>query len=90
MFQFRLFSGTAYLTGLNLAIPSMGSGQNIPVYVTYSPVGIFGTASGSFSSISLTYIKYIDQNNGIASVSTPSILAPTMKLVGSKACSFVN
>jgi hypothetical protein len=77
-------SGVAYLTGLDLQIPSDGSGHIQAVYVSYPPVGPYGVASGTLSSITLTYVKYVNLANGTSATYTPSVSAPTMKLVGSK------
>ena len=52
-------SSVAYLTGLNLVVPVGSGGLNVPVYMTYAPVGsnMAGT-SGSESYAELTYVKY--------------------------------
>ncbi len=77
-------NGVAYLTNLNIAVPSGGSGVNINALVSYPTVGINGVPSGTTSQISLTYVKYADMGNNTISTITPSILAPKMMLVGSK------
>ena len=85
-------NGVAYLTGLSLAVPNAGGGLSQDVYVSYAPVGVNGTPTGSTSRIALEYLKY---NAGGSTVSVCTTLiacggtsmtavpAPTMKLVGS-------
>jgi len=74
--------GIAYLTGLSLAVPVGGDGLNQEVNVSYSEVGINGIASTTTSAITLTYVKY--SSGGTTTTLTPSIVASTMTLVGSK------
>lgn len=87
-------SGVAYLTGLALDVPNGGSGLSQEVFVSYSPVGTNGVASGSTSRVALEYIKYT--SGGTTStlctaavgscgttMSAGGVSAPTMKLVGS-------
>lgn len=75
-------SGTAYLTGLALAIPNGGSGLTQDVFVSYPEVGTNGIAPGSTSALTLTTIKAT--SGGTTTTSTVSVAAPTMTLVGSK------
>ena len=52
-------SGVAYLTGLNLVVPTTGSGLNVPVYMTYAPVGTnLAGVSGATSFVEMIYVKY--------------------------------
>ncbi|MEK9130411.1 MAG: hypothetical protein AAB526_03400 [Patescibacteria group bacterium] len=75
-------TGIAYLTGLNLLVPVGGDGLNQEVSVSYTTVGEGGIASTTNSAITLTYVKYTSGNTTTAFV--PSVVAPTMILVGSK------
>jgi hypothetical protein len=75
-------AGTAYLTGLNIAVPNGGSGANVNAYVTYAEVGTNGIASNTSSVLTLTTIKSTSGNT--TTTSTVSVAAPTMTLVGSK------
>ena len=74
--------GVAYLTGLSLVVPNGSSGLNQDVYVSYPEVGTNGVVSGTTSQLSLTYVKYT--SGGTTTTFSPSIVAPTMTLVGSK------
>ncbi len=87
-------NGVAYLTGLNLSVPNGGAGLYQDVYVSYSPVGTNGIATGSTSRIALEYLKYTSGNTTstlcTAAIQTcttvqtaATVAAPTMKLVGS-------
>jgi hypothetical protein len=71
-------NGVADLTGLNVYVPNGGS-ANLDAYLSYPGVGVNGIASGSTSSITLTYVKYI--SNGTTSTITPNISSPTMTLI---------
>ena len=55
----NVFSGIAHLQGLNITVPTGGSGVNVNAYMTYAPVGTnqAGT-SGDDSFVELTYVKY--------------------------------
>jgi hypothetical protein len=53
-----IISGTAWLTGLNLAVPNAGAGLDIDAYASYPDVSINGVLSGSVAKLSLVYIKY--------------------------------
>jgi hypothetical protein len=73
---------TAYLTGLNIAVPNGGSGLNQDVYVTYSEVGTSGITPVTLTAVSLTAVKYT--SGGVTATFNPSVSAPIMTLVGSK------
>ena len=74
--------GTAYLTGLSIAVPNGGSGTNVSVYVSYPEVGTSGVASATASTLTLTTIKSTSGNT--TTTDTVSVAAPSMTLVGSK------
>ncbi|MDB4939613.1 MAG: baaA1 [Candidatus Doudnabacteria bacterium] len=74
--------GVATITGLNIAVPNGSGGVNVPVTVSYSPVGVTGVASATTNSVALTYVKYVA--GGTTTVITPNVAAPTQTLVGSK------
>jgi hypothetical protein len=90
-------SGVAYLTGLSLAVPNGGSGLTQDVFVSYSPVGTNGMNTGATSRLALEYIKYTG-GSSTATISTTAlggsgltaVVAPTMKLVGSRPALTVN
>ena len=73
--------GVAYFTGLSIAVPPGTVGVFVPVYISYPPVGIAGLPSGTTSTASLTYMKF--NCGSTTTISTPSITAPTVTLVGS-------
>lgn len=75
-------SGVAYFTGLSIAVPAGGSGTNVTVYLSYPTVGLTGLASGTTSTVSLTYIKFAC--GGTSNTATVALSAPTMTLVGSR------
>jgi len=50
-------SGTATLTGLNLAVPISG-GLTQNVGISYAPVGTSGIAPGTTTVVGLSYVKY--------------------------------
>jgi len=75
-------AGTAYMTGLNIAVPNGGSGVPITVYVSYAAVGSSGIASNTASTLTLTTIKSTSGNT--TTTSPVSVAAPIMTLVGSK------
>lgn len=81
-------AGTAYLTGLNIAVPNGGSGVGVNAYVSYAEVGSNGIASNTSSTLTLTTIKSTSGNT--TTTSTVSVAAPTMTLVGSKPTVAVN
>jgi hypothetical protein len=77
--------GTAYLTGLNIAVPFGGSGINQDVYVTYAKVGQGGVQSGTTSQLTLTTVKY--QSGGTTTVigngtGLTQVSSPIMTMVG--------
>jgi hypothetical protein len=74
--------GTAYITGLNIAVPNGGSGVNVNVYVSYTEVGTNGIASATTTAITLTTIKWTSGNTTTTTGSL-TVAAPTMTLVGS-------
>jgi hypothetical protein len=74
--------GTAYLTGLSIAVPNGGSGTNVNVYVSYTEVGTNGIASATTTAITLTTIKWTSGNTTTTTGSL-TVAAPTMILVGS-------
>ncbi|HUD44042.1 MAG TPA: hypothetical protein VMR41_00710, partial [Patescibacteria group bacterium] len=85
-------NGLAYLTGLSLLVPNGGGGLTQDVYVSYAPVGVSGTPTGSTSRIALDYIKYSSGGAtttigtvfaGVNPATMSAVPAPTMKLVGS-------
>lgn len=75
--------GTAYFTGLNIAVPNGGSGVNVDVFVSYPEVGTSGIASATTSAITLTTVKYTS-GSSTATLTSLTVAAPTMTLVGSK------
>lgn len=75
-------SGVAYLTGLNLSVPSGGSGLTQDVFISYSEVGTNGILPAATSAVALTEVKYT--SGGTTAVLTPTVTAPTMTMVGSK------
>jgi hypothetical protein len=81
-------AGTAYLTGLNIAVPNGGSGVGVNVYVSYAEVGSNGIASNTSSTLTLTTIKSTSGNT--TTTSSVTVAAPTMTLVGSKPTVAVN
>lgn len=78
-----VISGTAYFTGLSIPVSTGGSGTNVDVYVSYPEVGSNGQTSGTTSAITLTTVKY-SSGNSTATLSSLTVAAPTMTLVGSK------
>lgn len=81
-------SGVATVTGLSIAVPNGAGGTNVPVTVSYSPVGTTGVTSGTTDSIALTYVKY--NAGGTTTVIAPSVTAPTLTSVASKPTLAVN
>ncbi len=81
-------AGTAYLTGLNIAVPNGGSGVNVNVYVSYAEVGSTGIASNTSSTLTLTTIKSTSGNT--TTTSSVSVTPGAMTLVGSKPVVAVN
>ncbi len=77
-------SGTAYMTGLSIAVPNGGSGVNVDAYVSYPEVGTSGLTSATTSAITLTTVKYTSGNSTstLTGLTVPSS-AITMTLVGS-------
>ena len=83
-------NGLADVTNLSVLVPNGGGGLTQDVYVSYAPVGVSGTPTGSTSRIALDYIKY-SSGSGTTTIGTAfagstgmsAIPAPTMKLVGS-------
>jgi len=79
----------AYFTGLSIAVPNGGSGVNQDVFVTYSPIGTSGVASGAVSIIELTTVKYTSGGTtatlgGIVGGGSLAVDSAQMTLVGSK------
>lgn len=76
--------GTAYLTGLNIAVPNGGSGLNLDVFVSYPMVGTGGLASYTASTLTLTTVAYSSGGTAQTPLTALSVAAPTMRVVGSK------
>jgi hypothetical protein len=74
--------GTAYLTGLNIAVPNGGSGINLEAFVSYPEVGTSGVSSNTTSVLTLTTIKYTSGST-TTTLGSLTVAAPTMTLVGS-------
>jgi hypothetical protein len=77
-----VFSGVAWLQGLNLAVPNGGSGLSVDAFITYAPVGTSGVTPNTTAITTLTYVKY--SSGGTTTELTPSVAAPTITVVGSK------
>lgn len=75
-------AGTAYLTGLNIAVPNGGSGINLEAFVSYPEVGTSGLSSNTTSVLTLTTIKYTSGST-TTTLGSLTVAAPTMTLVGS-------
>ncbi len=77
--------GLAYLTGLSISVPNGTGGVQADAYMTYSPAnGVTGAlASGSTSTVYLTYVKSVIGTTTSAAAVTPAA-ANQMTLVGSK------
>ncbi len=87
-------NGVVYLTGLNLPVPSGGGGLNVDAYVSYPPVSPNGLLSGAVAQFELEHITY--SSGGVTYTTCATfeqgpcdyimdvVVAPGMKLVGSK------
>ncbi len=76
-------SGVAYLTGLDLDVPTGSSGLLVEVYPTYNTVdNTNGVPSGTTSTLTLTHVKYT--SGGTTNTITPSVASNAMTLVASK------
>lgn len=75
--------GVVNLTGLNLAVPNNASGVTQMLKVSYAPIGDGGLASGTTSSITLSYVKYVA--NGETKEINVSVSAPTVTLTAGTA-----
>lgn len=84
-----VFSGVAWLQGLNLAVPNGGSGLQVTAYVSYAPVGTGGIAPATTSVVGLDYVKYTSGGT-TAELTSLAVNAPTMIMVGSKPTVSVN
>lgn len=76
--------GTAYLTGLNLAVPNGQGGIFVNAQPTYTSVGTNGISSGSTAQLALTYEKFTAGLTTTAQATAAPVLANTMNLVGSR------
>ena len=85
-------NGLADVTNLSILVPNGGGGLTQDVYVSYAPVGVSGTQTGSTSRIALDFIKYSSGGGtttigtvfaGVSPATMTAVPAPTMKLVGS-------
>jgi len=79
---------TADLTGLSLAVANGGGGLTQNVQVSYSSVGTGGITPNTPSTVSLTYVKYT--SGGKTAAISPTVVAPTVYLVGSKPTVVIN
>lgn len=71
---------TATVAGLNITVPA-GSSVDIPVKVTYAPVGYSGITSNTSASIVLSSVKYY--SSGISQTLSASVSSKIMQIVGS-------
>ncbi|MEJ0021488.1 MAG: hypothetical protein WDN47_02785 [Candidatus Doudnabacteria bacterium] len=75
-------AGTAYLTGLSIAVPNGGGGIFVNALPTYASVGTNGVASGSLSTLLLSYVRFTSGGSTLTRGLTP-LAANTMNMVGS-------
>jgi len=74
-------TGTVTISGLNISVPGNDyAGVNVPVTVTYVPVGANGSKSGVTTTLALTSVKYTSGGKTITTYTNVS--ANTVMLVG--------
>jgi len=74
-------TGTVTISGLNISVPGNDyAGVNVPVTVTYVPVGANGSNSGVTTTLALTSVKYT--SGGTTITTSTNVSANTVMLVG--------
>ncbi|GAC1413662.1 MAG: hypothetical protein NVSMB66_6030 [Candidatus Doudnabacteria bacterium] len=81
-------SGTAYITGLNIAVPNNNAGVNVNVTPTFAAVGTNGVASNTTVQLTLSYVK--STIGGVTTITTPAVASNVMTIVGTKPTVTVN
>ena len=80
-FAYNGATGTVTISGLSISVPGNDyAGVNVPVTVTYVPVGANGSNSGVTTTLALTSVKYT--SGGTTVTTSTNVAANTVMLVG--------